>query len=122
MGFTITNNKLSGASLNGAIVLISTCAFVGISKMTFSEFGMYACLGLFLVLLFLHVFFRDENFDKLQAINSMMWTLLTWLTILPLYAFLVGAYLAMFTSLGFFFVFYLMRLMQRVLQEESTNI
>ena len=122
MKFDINYNKISIGALSGAVVLVSTCAWVGISKMAFSEFGMYACLGLFLVLLFLHVFFRDENFDKLQAINSMMWTLLTWLTILPLYAFLVGSYLAMFISLGFFFVFYLMRLMQRVLQEESTNI
>ena len=116
MEFTITNNMISRGALSGAIVLVPTGAFMGISNGTFSEFGMYACLGLFLLLVIVHLFFRDENFDKLQAINMTLWIILPWLAILFLYAFSLGAYIAMFISLGFFVVFYLIHLMQDFLK------
>lgn len=113
---------ISRGALSGAILLVPTCAFMGILNGAFSEFGIYACLGLFLLLGLVHLFFRDESFDNLKAINLIIWIILPWLVILSLYAFLLEAYLAMFISLGFFFVFYLIHLMEDFLNldEEKT--
>ena len=122
MKFNINNNMISRGALSGAVVLVAVAAFIGISNGGFSEFGIYACLALFLLNVLVHVFFRDKNFDKLQAINTMVWMLLPWLAILSLYAFSLGAYVAMFISVGFFFLLYLIHLLQGVLElkEEKT--
>lgn len=121
MEFTINNNMISKGALGGAVVAGPTAAYIGLANTTTSELFMYTFLGTFLLLVFLHLFFRDENFDKLQAINRTIWILVPWLAFLFLFAFSLGAYVSMFVSLGFIIVFYLIDLMQDILKLEEEN-
>lgn len=108
-------NFISKGSLGGAVGIPTVAAWISLSNVPFSEMLMYSLMGTFWLFVFLHWFFRDEKFDKLQAINNIKLTLLTWLPIIFLYAFMVGAYLAMFVSLGFFIVIYLIHLLMGAL-------
>ena len=114
-------NKLSKGALGGALVSGPSAAYVGLSKMSASELEMYAFLGTFLLLVFLHFFFRDENFDKLQAVNFMIWILSPWLAFLFLLAFGLGAYVPMFVSLGFLILIYFIHLLKEALELEKGN-
>jgi hypothetical protein len=98
-----------------------SAAFVGLSNMATSEFWIYTFMVTFWGFIFLHWFFREENFDKLQAINNIIRILLPWFAILFLYAFILGAYVAMFISLGLFAVTYLIRLLLGLLKLEKTT-
>lgn len=112
---------ISKGMLGGAIGLACAAAYIGVSKVQTSELWMYIFMGSFLLFAFLHLLFRDEDFDKLQAINKTIWVLLPWLAFLFLIAFMAGAYVAMFISLGFLIVIYLIHLLLGVLQLENEN-
>ena len=124
----ITMNKnvkkvLSKGALGAAIVGAPAAAFVGLSNSytnaPTSELWMYTFMGTFLLLVFLHFFFQDESFDKQQVINTITWMLSPWLVILFLYAFALEAYLAMFISLGFLIVIYLIHLLAGIIKSEK---
>ncbi len=119
MEFTINNNMISKGTLGGAVSLVPAAAFANLTGGPPSEFWLYIFVGTFLLFVFLHLFFRDESFDKLQAINHTVWILLGWLTSLVLFAFMLGAYVTMFVSLGFLIVIYLIHLLISVLKLEK---
>lgn len=110
---------IANGALSVAVVIGPIAAFIGISNKTPSELWIYTVMGTFGLSVFLHWIFRDENFDKLQAIKNTILILFTWLAILFFYAFMLGAYIAMFVSLGFFIVVYVIHLLIDVLGLES---
>ena len=115
-------NKLSGGFLAGAVGCATISATFALINNPPSEFWRYTFLGTFLLFVFLHFFFRDENFNKLQAINKIInWTLLPWLVILFVYAFAMKAYVAMFVSLGFLILIYFVHLLKDTLELEKEN-
>lgn len=121
MGFTISNNMISKVTLGGAVSLCPAAAFASLTNPSPSEFWVYTFVGTFLLFVILHLFYRDENFDKLQAINNTIWILYGWLTSLVLFAFMLGAYTTMFVSLGFLIVTYLNHLLISVLKIKREN-
>lgn len=116
-----TKKMISKGGLGGAVVAGPAAAYVGLSNLTASGLFMYSFLGTFLLLVFLHLFFRDESFSELQVINTIKWMLLPWLAILFIFTFSLGAYVSMFVSLGFIIVFYVIHLMQGALKLDEEN-
>lgn len=113
---------ISKGALGAAVVAGPAAAFIGISNVSTSELWMYTFMGTFLLFVFLHWFFRDENLDKLQAIKKIIRMLLPLLSFLFLYAFMLGSFVAMFVSLGLFAVTYLIHLLTGILKLEKEDI
>jgi hypothetical protein len=107
---------LSKGALGAAVAAGPTAAFIGISEMQTSDLWMYSFMGTFLLLIFLHWFFRDENFDRIQTIERILSVLLPLLFILFLYAFMMESFVAMFVSFGIFVVTYLIYLLVGILK------
>ena len=115
----MSNNMISKGTLGGAVTMGPAAAFASLTNSYPSDFWLYTFLGTFLIFIFLHLFFRDESFNKLQAVNSIIWILYGQLISLVLFAFILGAYITMFVSLGFLIVTYLNHLLVSVLKLEK---
>lgn len=114
---------ISKGALGFAVVAGPAAAFVGLSNSytnaPTSEFWMYTFMASFWVFALLHLLFRDESFDRQQVISTIMWILSPWLAFLLLFAFMAGAYVAMFISLGFLIVIYLIYLLAGIIKSEK---
>lgn len=112
---------ISKGALGFAVVVGPAAAFVGLSNMAFSELGMNTFMGASWVFALLHLLFRDESFDVLEIINTIIWILSPWLAFLLFFAFKAGAYVAMFICLVFLIVVYVIHLLIDVLNLESAE-
>ncbi|MEL7833020.1 hypothetical protein [Fodinibius sp. Rm-B-1B1-1] len=110
---------ISKGALGAAIVAGPAAAFVGLFNILSSGLWMNIYMVIFWIFVFLHFFFRDESFNKLQVINTIIWMLSPWLVILILFTFKIGAYEPMFMSLGFLIVIYLINLLAGILKSEK---
>ena len=113
---------ISKGALGAAVVAGPAAAFIGLLNAPSPGLWMNIYIVTFVIFVLLHFFFRDEGFDKLEVINTIIWILSPWLAILFFLGFKVGAYVAMFNSLGFLIIIYLMYLLKSIIKSEKQDI
>ncbi|TYP93415.1 hypothetical protein LX73_1119 [Fodinibius salinus] len=114
-------NIISKTALGGAVAAPPIILLAFIADAPNFELYLNIFSGAFLIFIFLHWFFRDDEFDKLEAIKRSINILYFYYAIIVFVAKVEQLYILMFMTLGLFGLTYFISNLVSILELEKED-